>query len=553
MIETILTPEYIERYTRSGDWGHRIWPDFIAETARMAPERPAIIDSAGTLTYREFDDLLDRLALGLLRLGIAQEDRVGLQMPNWREFLLLRFALAKIGAIAVPLPIDWRQKEVSDVLAATQAVAVLVPLTHHNRHYVAEMRELQAAHPHIRTIIVARAGDAPPAGCMPFEQLLGAGDASSDRSELVRRKPGADDVDLVVTTSGSTAAPKMIVRTPNCFIATARQFADHRGRFSGDDVVAAIAPIARGMGYYIGVAAAILRGSTMALLERFSPEAALAWLAHTRATVAVAVPTQLVKMLEVPDLTRYDLSRLRILVNGGAPIAPAIAEAVERKFDCVLLTAYGSVEGATPTATGPEDPPQKRYRTVGRVMPGMELRVVDEDGKDLPAGSAGEVVYRGPGLSLGFWRNASGYREQLGADGWFPSGDLGVLDEEGYLSIVGRIKEIIIRGGINISPSEVEGLIQEHEDVASVCVVKMPDPVLGERCCAFVVPVGDKQVTVGDLARFLAERGVAKYKFPERVELRSALPLTPDGGKVMRKALEDEIAAIVAGEGRGGN
>lgn len=553
MIETILTPEYIERYTRSGDWGQRIWPDFIAQTARAAPDRPAIVDSAGTITYREFDDMLDRLALGLLRFGIAKEDSVGLQMPNWREFLLLRFALAKIGAIAVPLPIDWRQKEVRDVLAATEAVAVLVPLTHHHRNYVAEMRELQIACPHIRTIIVARSGDALPAGCTHFERLLSAGEVSHGRDELARMRPGANEVDLVVTTSGSTAAPKMIVRTPNCFIATARQFADHRGRFGGDDVVAAIAPIARGMGYYIGVAAAILRGSTMALLERFSPEAALAWLERTRASVAVAVPTQLVKMLEVPDLARYDLGRLRILVNGGAPIAPAIAEAVERKLGCVLLTAYGSVEGATPTATAPEDPPQKRYRTVGRVMPGMELRVVGEDGRDLPAGSAGEVVYRGPGLSLGFWRNASGYRRQLGAEGWFPSGDLGVLDDEGYLSIVGRIKEIIIRGGINISPSEVEGLLQEHADVAAVCVVKMPDPVLGERCCAFVVPANGKQVTVEELARFLAGRGVAKYKFPERVELRSALPLTPDGGKVMRKALEDEIAAIVAREAGGSN
>ncbi|MCC6533363.1 MAG: AMP-binding protein [Burkholderiales bacterium] len=549
MIESILTPELIERYTRCGAWGNRIWPDYIDETARGAPDRTAVIDSRGSMTYAELSRLIDRLALHLVEHGIRKEDRFGIQLPNWREFLLMRFALAKIGAIAVPLPIDWRQKEVQHVLAATEAAGVLVPRVHHDRDYVREIRELESACPSIRMIVVARADDALGLACERLDAWLGDPiEQRTDRSVLERLRPDANDIDLVVTTSGSTAAPKMIVRTANCFMATARQFADHRGHLSGADVVAAIAPIARGMGYYVGVAGAILGGSSMALLERFTPQHALSWLESTRATVAVAVPTQIVKMLEAPDLDRYDLGNLRILVNGGAAIAPSVAEEAERRLGCVLLTAYGSVEGATPTCTAPDDPPLKRYRSVGRTMPGMELRIVDSAGEPLPVGSAGEVVYRGPGMSLGFWRNAQGYAAMLGRDGWFPSGDLGVLDGEGYLTIVGRIKEIIIRGGINISPTEVEGLLQEHPEVAAVAVVKMPDPVLGERCCAFVVPVAGKTVSVASLARFLEQKGVAKYKFPERAELRSRLPTTPDGSKIMRKALEDEIADLVARE-----
>jgi acyl-CoA synthetase (AMP-forming)/AMP-acid ligase II len=179
----------------------------------------------------------------------------------------------------------------------------------------------------------------------------------------------------------------------------------------------------------------------------------------------------------------------------------------------------------------------------------MELRIVDDAGKQTTPGNAGEVVYKGPGVSLGYWRDPEAYRTLFDHDGWFRTGDLGVLDEAGYLTIVGRKKEIIIRGGINISPAEVEGLLQECPGVSQVAVVKMPDPVLGERCCAYVVPMSGARISVDVLARFLDSRGVAKYKFPERVEVRDELPLTPDGGKILRRALEDDISGLLQREG----
>ncbi len=542
MIETILTPEMVERHTRAGEWGARIWPDFIDRTADAAPQRNAIIEAGRSFTYSALRDLIDRLALHFLQAGVDRDDRFAIQLPNWSEFLIARFALAKIGAVAVPLPIDWRISEVRYVLAATEPVGAIVPQAYHNRDYVREMTEALFDLPAVRIRLAARcsaplAPEFAPLDALlddPIEQRIG-------RSALRAVRPNANEVDLIVTTSGSTAKPKLVVRTPNCFIATARQFGEHRGHLNGDDIVAGIAPITRGMGYYVGVAAPVLSGSTMALLERFSPEAALDWLQQTRATVAVAVPTQIVKMLQVPALHRYDLAGLRILVNGGASLAPAMAEEAERRFGCVVLSAYGSVEGATPACTALEDPAEKRYGTVGRVMPGMELRVVDEQGAPVPTGASGEVVYRGPGLSLGYWRDAQTYKDQLTAGGWFASGDLGTLDADGYLTIVGRKKEIIIRGGINISPSEIEDLLQGHRDIAAVAVVKMPDRVLGERCCAFVVPAPGAQVTVSSLAQYLDALGIAKYKFPERVELLDELPMTPDGGKVMRRALEEMI------------
>ena len=461
----------------------------------------------------------------------------------------MRFALAKIGAISVPLPIDWGKMEIHQVLSATEAVGILLPNIYNKRNYGQELYELLPSCSRIDLIIFARELGTKPENSLSLDDLLvDPIEQRVDRAILEVVKPSANEVDLIVTTSGSTAAPKMVVRTPNCFIATARQFTEYRGMLSRDDIVAGLAPITRGMGYYVGIASPILRGSTMALLEKFSAESALAWLETTKATVAVAVPAQIVKMLQVPDLDRYDLSKLRILVNGGAAISPGISADAERRFGCVVLSAYGSVEGATPTCTAQDDPAEKRYHSVGRTMPGMELRVVGDSGCSMPTGTPGEVVYRGPGLSLGFWRNAQGYRDLFTHDGWFQTGDIGTLDDRGYLTIVGRKKEIIIRGGINISPSEVEGLLQEHADIATVAIVKMPDRVLGERCCAFIIPIAGKQVTVASLSHFLELRGIAKYKFPERVELRTQLPMTPDGGKVMRKILEDEIAELVSRE-----
>lgn len=550
-IETIVTPDAIARYTAAGFWGSRIWTDDIDETAEAAGDRIALIDSIGALTYRELRLGIDRLALHLLDLGVRKEERFGIQLPNWRDFVFMRFALAKIGAVAVPLPTDYRRKEVDYVLGTTEASGVLIPERYRGRQYVEEYQELLPSLPAVRNVLVARSGGALPSGWRSLREMLDTPSESGRFADVLRAvRPGANEVDLVVTTSGSTAAPKLVVRTPNCFLTTTRQWVEHRGLLAPGDVVAGLAPIARGVGYWIGVAAPVVGRCTMALLEQFTPDGALRWIAETRATVAIAVPAQIVKMLQVPDLETYDLSSLRLFVNGGAAIPPSAAEELERRFGCVTMSAYGAVEGGIPTSTKIDDPPDKRFRTVGQLLPGMEMRIVDDDGRALPIGSPGELVYRGPNLSVGFWRDIPAYRRLFDGDGWFKSGDLGVIDGEGYLTIVGRKKEIVIRGGINISPTEVEGLLQEHPAIRQIAIVKMPDPVFGERCCAYIVPAPGATVTVESLAVFLEAREVAKYKFPERVELLDELPTTGEGGKVLRRALEDDIRTKLEREGK---
>ncbi|MBI2527526.1 MAG: AMP-binding protein [Candidatus Rokubacteria bacterium] len=540
----------IARYTEAGFWGSRIWTDYLDETAERAPDRPALIDASGSLTYAELRRAVDGLALHLLDLGATKGDRFGIQLPNWREFVATRFALAKIGAVAVPMPADWRRKEVEYVLGATAAMGFVAPAQYRGRDYVEEYAPMRQALPGLRTVMAARPTAGVPDGWRALPPLGGLTVDPRAAERLRAARPGPNDVDLIVTTSGSTAAPKLVVRTPNCFLTTTKQFVGSRGFLTGTDVVAGLAPIARGVGYWIGVAAPILAGCTMALLEHFTPEGALRWLADTRATAAIAVPTQIVKMLQVPDVERYDLRAFRLFVNGGAAIPPSAAEEVERRMGCVTMSAYGAVEGGIPTCTSMDDPPDKRYRTVGRLMPGMEMRIVDDAGHAQPVGTPGELVYRGPNLSVGFWANPDAYRQLFDGDGWFRSGDLGVIDAAGYLTIVGRKKEIVIRGGINISPTEVEGLLQDHPGVRQMAIVKMPDRVLGERCCAYVVPAPGATVTVESLAEFLAARDVAKYKFPERVELLDDLPTTGEGGKVLRRALEDDIRTKLEREGK---
>ncbi|MBI4589853.1 MAG: AMP-binding protein [Candidatus Rokubacteria bacterium] len=339
-IETIVTPELISRYTQAGFWGQRIWTDYIDATSERASSRLALVDSAGRLTYSELRRAIDRLALHLLDLGIKKEDRFGLQLPNWREFVLMRFALAKIGAVAVPLPADWRRKEVEYVLGATEATGVLIPAGFRGREYVPEYEEVARALPALRTRLVTRADGGLPAGWRALADLLDDPiEARCPRDLLRSLRPGPNEVDLIVTTSGSTAAPKLVVRTPNCFLTTTRQFVEHRGLLTERDVVAGLAPVARGVGYWIGVAAPVVAGCAMALLEQFTPEAALQWIAQTRATVAIAVPAQIIKMLQVPDLERYDLSSLRLFVNGGAAIPPSAAEEIERRLGCTTMSA----------------------------------------------------------------------------------------------------------------------------------------------------------------------------------------------------------------------
>ena len=314
---------------------------------------------------------------------------------------------------------------------------------------------------------------------------------------------------------------------------------------TSNDVVLAVAPVNQGTGYSVAIVASIIAGCKNILLERFDPEEALRLIQEEKVTMAVGVPAHMIKILNSPAFDSYNLETLRLFYHAGAPLPPEAAAEFSRRCGCQLMEAYGALDGGTPVHTILNDPPEKTFYTVGKACPGMTVEIFNNQNKALPAEEVGEVVYKGPNCAVGLYNNPD---HDYDENGWFHSGDLGVLDKEGYLRIVGRKKDIIIRGGQNISPKEVEDSLIAHSDIQEVAVVKMPDPVLGEKACAFVVPRKGVELTVKTLADYLLKQDFAKYKLPERVENIAELPQLPNG-KINKKALEGEIAQKLRQEG----
>lgn len=545
-IETILTDEMIDRYTRTGLWKNKTWTDYIYENAKRFPNKEAIVDRKHRITFQQWKDSVDQMAINLLRLGIEKEDRVGLQLPNWWEFICLRFALHRIGAISIPLPPDWRQREIGHILKETEAKAFFIPECFRNFNYMEMAEMLWKELPKLKYIIVVGENLSKLSrGMHPFDSLLSpVSKKEIERLDSIKISP--DEVDIIASSSGSTAFPKLVLRTPNQVGAMLGPIAE-RHELTPEDTVLGMAPITRGVGY-LAVGTALVSGAKLVLLERFLPEETLKLMVQEDITVALGVPTEIIKILACPDVSKYHFKSLRCFTNGGAALPPAVAEELARKLKCKVMSGYGAVEGGLPTWTSLDDPPEKAYTTVGRTLPGMEIAIFDDSGKPVPPGVTGEVVYRGANCSLGFYKNIEDYQMLFNPQGWFFSGDLGQIDHEGYLKIVGRKKEIIIRGGANISPQEIEELLHTHPKIEQVVVVKMPDKVMGEKACAYVVPKANQTISFEEMISFLRGKDLSTYKLPERLEIVKALPMTASE-KVLKKELEKDIALKLKREG----
>ena len=541
-IASLLTQEMIDRYSAAGYWGSMTLADHLDHHAAYAPDREAVVDARGRTTFAELKLATDRVALALLGMGVKPGDRVGLQTPNWIEYFYVRLACAKMGAIPVPLIYNVREHEIENALIDSRAVAFFFCTDFHGFDYVDVVERLRPRLPgvgHWVTMAGRRV-----AGMNSLEDMLADPiEARCPPGYLIGFHPSANDIDILMSTSGSTGKPKLVLRTPNIFLALGHHIVE-RARLSPDDVVLAVAPINQGTGYSVAVVAALIAGCRNVLLDRFDPEVALALMESERVTVAVGVPTHMIKIMHSRSIGKVDLSALRLFYHAGAPLAPDVAAEFARKCGCRLMEAYGALDGGTPVHTLYDDEPDKVFNTVGKACPGMELNIVDEEGGVLPRDTVGEVVYRGPNCAVGLFEDPN---HSFDAEGWFRSGDLGILDSDGYLRIVGRKKNIIIRGGQNISPREIEDALISHPWILDVAVVRMPDPILGERACAFVVPRAGEKVTVEDCLDFLVSRSFAKYKVPERVENVAEFPLLPNG-KVDRKHLEGEIVRRLAEE-----
>jgi non-ribosomal peptide synthetase component E (peptide arylation enzyme) len=531
--QTRLSPQLIEEFTRSGDWRQETFYDLLSERVATHPDREAIVDPKVRVTYSTLKDRIDRTAAFLEAQGIGAGDVVTLQLPNWVEFAYVFFALELIGAVANKINPDFRAREVDYILRFSKSRAYVCPTSFKGFDYPAMVRSLRPGLPDLRIVIVADGQAGADTLSLP-DGLARTAPLAPD----ARVRMGANDVFRMAFTSGTTGNPKCVLHSFNTTLPACR-FNARDMRCTADDVFLIYLPIGLNWGY-LELVQALMLGAKVVLLDRFSGKAALQLIERERVTKISTAPASIIAMLNEPDLDRYDLSSLRVVITGGASCPVETLREFNRRMKGRLIELYGMLEDGYHTYTRFTDDPERVNGTIGRCVEGMKLRLIDEAGRDVGPGESGEIAAWGPTVHLGYHNNPKANEEGFTADGWFRSGDLGVYaDAEKNVRIVGRNKEIINRGGKKFFPREVEEILYTHPKVLHAAVIGVKDARLGERNCLCVIPKAGESVTLDEMVSYLKGQ-VADYKLPERLEILDELPFTATG-KLQRFILSRRI------------
>ncbi|MBU9228508.1 AMP-binding protein [Burkholderia multivorans] len=532
---------------------------FLRDTAERFPERPAVVfrEQQVRWTWREFAAEIDVLAAGLAALGIRKGDRVGIWSPNRSEWLLTQFATARIGAILVNINPAYRLAELEYALNKVGCTAVIAAERFKSSAYVEMLQtiapelanaapgELRAARvPSLRTVVSM--GDVAPPGMFRFADVIARGRATVDSAALdaLGATLAATDPINIQFTSGTTGSPKGATLTHRNVVNNAR-FIARAMRFSEQDALCIPVPLYHCFGMVLAVLACVSTGAAMVFPgEAFDPVATLAAVAEERCTALHGVPTMFIAELDHPEFAKFDLSTLRTGIMAGSPCPIETMKRVVSQMHLSEITiAYGMTE-TSPVSfqSSTDDPLEKRTTTVGRVQPHLEVKIVDPSGEIVPVGVTGELCTKGYSVMLGYWDDDAKTREVL-IDGWMHTGDLATLDAEGYCNIVGRLKDMVIRGGENVYPREIEEFLFRHPKIQSAQVFGVPDPKYGEELCAWIVLRADEQMTEDDVRAF-CQGQIAHYKIPRYIRFVDELPMTVTGKVqkfMMRERMIDEL------------
>jgi cyclohexanecarboxylate-CoA ligase len=532
MIRAEVTAERRLRERAAGTWHDSLIDSYVGTAANRTPEQLAVVDGAVRLTYAQLNRAIDAIAGALDGLGVVPGEVVSWQLPNWHEALILHHAIMRIGAVSNPIVPIYRQREVEYILAQARSRIVVIPEVFRGFDYAAMIDGLRASLPDLEHVVLARASGS--SDGLDFDALR----QSARPAPVVERS--ADDAILLMFTSGTTARPKGVVHTHNTL--------DYENRsiiaiyeITGNDCIYMPSPVTHVTGMLYGLHLPPMLGATVVLQDVWEPLAALQLLAEHRCTFTVAATPFLHGLTYHPRLAEFDLSAMRVFACGGADVPPGLIREASTRLGCYATRVYGSTEFPTLSTTGPSDPADKAAETDGHAIGAATYRIVDDDEVDVAVGAIGELLVRGPEALAGY-QHPGDSAEAFTSDGWFRTGDLAAADADGFVTIRGRKKDIVVRGGENISVTEVEDLLFDHPMVSEVAIVAMPDPILVERACAFVVPSSVGVPSLSELVAYLGATGLAKQKFPERLEIVAALPKT-QSGKVQKFRLRDDIRA----------
>ncbi|WP_179403942.1 AMP-binding protein [Burkholderia guangdongensis] len=531
---------------------------FLRDTARRFPDRNAVVfrEQGVRWTWAEFDDQVDRLASGLLSLGIGKGDRVGIWSPNRVEWLLVQFATARIGAVLVNINPAYRVSELEYALRKVGCKALVTAERFKTSDYtgmlldiVPELKSQQAGElksarlPDLRLVISV--GDPGLSGVLPFASVM----ARAEEGLRDRGRSIIDDLDATLSsrdpinvqfTSGTTGNPKGATLTHHNIVNNAR-FVAMAMKLSEVDSLCIPVPLYHCFGMVLGVLACVSVGAQMVFPgEGFDAGATLASISEERCTALHGVPTMFIAELQHPDFASFDLGSLRTGIMAGSPCPiETMNQVVARMHMREVTIAYGMTE-TSPVSfqSATTDPLDKRTTTVGRIQPHLEVKIVDALGHTVPVGETGELCTKGYSVMLGYWGDDEKTRESI-VDGWMHTGDLATIDAEGYCNIVGRLKDMVIRGGENIYPREVEEYLFRHPKIQNVQVFGVPDEKTGEELCAWIVLRQGEGATEDDIREFCRGQ-IAHYKVPKYIRFVDELPMTVTG-KVQKFAMREEM------------
>ncbi|WP_282618232.1 medium-chain fatty-acid--CoA ligase [Escherichia coli] len=521
-------------YRQQGLWGDASLADYWQQTARAMPDKIAVVDNHGaSYTYSALDHAASCLANWMLAKGIESGDRIAFQLPGWCEFTVIYLACLKIGAVSVPLLPSWREAELVWVLNKCQAKMFFAPTLFKQTRPVDLILPLQNQLPQLQQIVGVDKL-APATSSLSLSQII------ADNTPLTTAiTTHGDELAAVLFTSGTEGLPKGVMLTHNNILASERAYCA-RLNLTWQDVFMMPAPLGHATGFLHGVTAPFLIGARSVLLDIFTPDACLALLEQQRCTCMLGATPFVYDLLNLLEKQPADLSALRFFLCGGTTIPKKVARECQQR-GIKLLSVYGSTESSPHAVVNLDDPLSRFMHTDGYAAAGVEIKVVDDARKTLPPGCEGEEASRGPNVFMGYFDEPELTARALDEEGWYYSGDLCRMDEAGYIKITGRKKDIIVRGGENISSSEVEDILLQHPKIHDACVVAMPDERLGERSCAYVVlKAPHHSLSLEEVVAFFSRKRVAKYKYPEHIVVIEKLPRTASG-KIQKFLLRKDI------------
>lgn len=521
-------------YRQQGLWGDASLADYWQQTARAMPDKIAVVDNHGaSYTYSALDHAASCLANWMLAKGIESGDRIAFQLPGWCEFTVIYLACLKIGAVSVPLLPSWREAELVWVLNKCQAKMFFAPTLFKQTRPVDLILPLQNQLPQLQQIVGVDKL-APATSSLSLSQII------ADNTSLTTAiTTHGDELAAVLFTSGTEGLPKGVMLTHNNILASERAYCA-RLNLTWQDVFMMPAPLGHATGFLHGVTAPFLIGARSVLLDIFTPDACLALLEQQRCTCMLGATPFVYDLLNVLEKQPADLSALRFFLCGGTTIPKKVARECQQR-GIKLLSVYGSTESSPHAVVNLDDPLSHFMHTDGYAAAGVEIKVVDDARKTLPPGCEGEEASRGPNVFMGYFDEPELTARALDEEGWYYSGDLCRMDEAGYIKITGRKKDIIVRGGENISSREVEDILLQHPKIHDTCVVAMSDERLGERSCAYVVlKAPHHSLSLEEVVAFFSRKRVAKYKYPEHIVVIEKLPRTTSG-KIQKFLLRKDI------------